>query len=127
MLNEQAKISDNQDPKLLANDITDKIEELKREVNYMINKIKYFRPKTTKKPATSETKANKTTTNEGGDDKKQKEDGEQQQQSENEGGEDQSKTNENEGGEGQSKFGENYFNENQDETTTTDKPGLYSF
>lgn len=119
MLNEQAKISDNQDPKLLANDITDKIEELKREVNYMINKIKYFRPKTTKKPATSETKANKTTTSEGGDDKKPKEDGEQQQQSE--------QQSENESGEDQSKFGENYFNDNQDETTTTDKPGHYSF
>ena len=45
MLNDQAKVADNEDPKLLSSDIADKADELKREVNYMLSKIKYFRPK----------------------------------------------------------------------------------
>jgi hypothetical protein len=65
MLNEQAKVADNEDPKLLSNDILDKMDELKREVNYLVSKIKYFKPKT-KKPTTTATddkKSNKTTSN----------------------------------------------------------------
>jgi hypothetical protein len=50
MLNEQAKLADHEQPKLLSADIHNKMEELKREVNYLLTKIKYFRPKTTKKP-----------------------------------------------------------------------------
>ncbi len=50
MLNEQAKLADHEHPKLLSIDIHNKMEELKREVNYLLTKIKYFRPKTTKKP-----------------------------------------------------------------------------
>ena len=50
MLNEQAKLADHEQPKLLSTDINNKMEELKREVNYLLTKIKYFRPKTTKKP-----------------------------------------------------------------------------
>jgi len=64
MINEQAKVSDNQNPKLLSTDIAEKTENLKREVGYLVTKIKYFRPKTTKKPPTvtpKPTAANKTT------------------------------------------------------------------
>lgn len=50
MINEQAKVPDNQTPKLLSTDVAEKIDGLKREVSYLVNKIKYFRPKTTKKP-----------------------------------------------------------------------------
>ena len=52
MINEQAKVPENQNPKLLSTDITEKTESLKREVGYLVTKIKYFRPKTTKKPVT---------------------------------------------------------------------------
>jgi len=61
MINEQAKVPENQNPKLLSTDITEKTESLKREVGYLVTKIKYFRPKTTKKPVTVKpTAANKT-------------------------------------------------------------------
>jgi len=60
MLNEQAKTADNEQPKLTSTDISDKIDALKREVNYLVSKIKYFRPKTTKKPPTAG-KANNST------------------------------------------------------------------
>jgi hypoxia up-regulated 1 len=59
MLNEQAKVAENEDPKLLSSDIQEKIDALKREVNYLVSKIKYFRPKT-KKPPTAEKQQNKT-------------------------------------------------------------------
>ena len=49
-MNEQAKVADNQQPKLLTNDISDKIDNLKREVSYLVTKIKYFRPPTKKPP-----------------------------------------------------------------------------
>ncbi|CAF0912064.1 unnamed protein product [Brachionus calyciflorus] len=59
MLNEQAKVADNEQPKLLSTDISDKIDELKREVSYLSSKIKYFRPK--KKPSTEEKNKKNTT------------------------------------------------------------------
>ena len=60
MLNEQAKVAENETPKLLSADISDRIDALKREVNYLVSKIKYFRPKTTKKPPTVKKPANST-------------------------------------------------------------------
>ena len=59
MLNEQAKVADNEQPKLLSTDIGDKMDELKREVSYLSSKIKYFRPK--KKPSTEEKNKKNTT------------------------------------------------------------------
>lgn len=51
MINEQAKVLDNQQPKLLSTDVQEKLDALRREVSYLVSKIKYFRPKT-KKPVT---------------------------------------------------------------------------
>jgi hypothetical protein len=113
MLNEQAKLSDNQDPKFLSNDINDKIEELKREVNYLISKIKYFRPKTTKKPATSEPKASNNNTNGTSSESEQtKPDGEN--------GSTEQTENNNNGGE-ESKFGEDFFDKKEDGTDNEKK------
>ena len=64
MLNEQAKVADNEQPKLLSSDIAEKAESLKREVSYLVTKIKYFRPKTTKKPASEEPAGKNQTKNE---------------------------------------------------------------
>ena len=50
MVQEQAKTPDNESPKLLSTDIADKSENLKREVGYLVTKIKYFRPPTKKTP-----------------------------------------------------------------------------
>jgi len=72
VLNEQAKVADHEDPKLLSSDIQDKVDSLKREVNYLVSKIKYFRPKTTKKPPTAETNTN-STKSDGDTDKKPEE------------------------------------------------------
>jgi hypothetical protein len=47
--NEQAALQDSDQPKLLTSDINDKGEALRREVNYLITKSKYFKPKTTTK------------------------------------------------------------------------------
>lgn len=69
MLNEQAKVSDNEQPKLLSTDISDKIDELKREIGYLSSKIKYFRPK--KKPVENTNKTNSTSNNETDDSEKQ--------------------------------------------------------
>jgi hypoxia up-regulated 1 len=64
MLNEQAKLAENEHPKLLSSDIADKIDALKREVNYLVSKIKYFKPKTTKRPPTiPKSKSNSTANN----------------------------------------------------------------
>lgn len=63
MIEEQSKTPDNETPKLLSTDITDKIESLKREVGYLVTKIKYFRPPTKKTPLKTDEKtktANKT-------------------------------------------------------------------
>lgn len=51
---EQALAKDNETPKMLCSDITDKAEALRREVGYLVTKIKYFRPPTTKKPPVKE-------------------------------------------------------------------------
>lgn len=59
LLNEQAKIADNEEPKLLLADINDKAENLKREVSYLVGKIKYFRPPTKKTPLKSDEKTAK--------------------------------------------------------------------
>lgn len=72
MLNEQAKVADNEAPKLLSADITDKIDALKREVNYMVTKIKYFKPKV-KKPAADKNKNATNTTETNGDGEKKQE------------------------------------------------------
>lgn len=89
MMNEQAKLPENEDPKLLSNDISDKMEELKREVNYLVSKIKYFRPKTTKKPPTAE-KSNSTSNSTSSDDGQQ-----QQEQPQTDDKNDESKDNNN--------------------------------
>lgn len=63
-LEEQHKLSKNQDVIVTVKDITDKMALLEREVNYLVNKMKYWRPK---KPKVEE-KKNKTeeaTTGEG--------------------------------------------------------------
>lgn len=106
MLNEQAKLSDNEDPKLLANDILDKTEELKREVNYLVSKIKYFKPKSTKKP---ETKAPESETGE-----KSQESGDESKsdQQQNGGGDDQQQ---------QQQQQEDFF-DTKDEQSSTDTP-----
>lgn len=54
-INEQAKLKDSDNPKLLASNIQDKIGALKREVQYLLTKIKYFRPKTTTTTTTTTT------------------------------------------------------------------------
>ena len=69
MLEEQSKTPDHEQPKLLTTDINEKIDGLKREVNYLITKAKYFKPKP-KKPATDANKANATKTE---NDKKEEE------------------------------------------------------
>ena len=61
MLAEQALLKDNETPKLLSADITDKAEALRREVGYLVTKIKYFRPPTKKTPLKDDKKTkNKT-------------------------------------------------------------------
>lgn len=50
MLDEQSKLAENESPKLTSADINDKIEALRREVGYLVTKIKYFRPPTKKTP-----------------------------------------------------------------------------
>ena len=73
MLAEQSQVPDYEQPKLLSIDINDKMDALKREINYLISKAKYFKPKPKKKPV-SETKetSNKTKTEEGEKDKEEK-------------------------------------------------------
>jgi hypoxia up-regulated 1 len=41
---EQAKVADNETPKLLSSDVQEKSDNLKREIGYLVTKIKYFRP-----------------------------------------------------------------------------------
>lgn len=63
---EQAKIADNENPKLLSSDVQEKTDNLKREIGYLVTKIKYFRPPVTKKPkiAKKSTASNGTASNE---------------------------------------------------------------
>jgi hypoxia up-regulated 1 len=51
ILNEQSKLKDYEQPKLLTSDLEEKADALKREINYLINKAKYFKPKTTTESA----------------------------------------------------------------------------
>uniref|UniRef100_A0A1I8AM22 Hypoxia up-regulated protein 1 n=1 Tax=Steinernema glaseri TaxID=37863 RepID=A0A1I8AM22_9BILA len=46
---EQEKLAVNQDPAMTIGDIKDKIKELDRELKYLLTKMKYHKPKTTKK------------------------------------------------------------------------------
>lgn len=71
MLNEQAKVTDREQPKLLSADISDKIDELKREIGYLTSKIKYYRPK--KKPSESTNNKTNGTSNSETDDSDKKE------------------------------------------------------
>ena len=64
MIEEQAKMPDYEQPKLLTTDINEKMDGLKREISYLINKAKYFRPKPKKKPESEKVKTNKTKTEE---------------------------------------------------------------
>ena len=73
-LNEQAKVKDSEDPKVLSAEIVEKSEALKKEVNYLVSKIKYFRPKTTKKPKTEKSTAEKTAAEPESETKKEGED-----------------------------------------------------
>jgi len=50
MVAEQANVPDNQNPKLLSTDIQEKADNLKREIGYLVTKIKYFRPPVKKPP-----------------------------------------------------------------------------
>jgi len=50
LIDEQSKIKVYEDPKLTSVDINDKIDAIKREVSYLVTKIKYFRPPTKKTP-----------------------------------------------------------------------------
>jgi hypothetical protein len=61
MINEQAKVSDNQQPKLLSTDVQEKIDALRREVGYLVSKVKYFRPKKPVTPKPSASSGNSTT------------------------------------------------------------------
>ena len=61
MIAEQSKVPDYEQPKLLTTDIADKIESLKREINYLITKAKYFKPKP-KKTVNENDKTNKNKT-----------------------------------------------------------------
>ncbi len=70
MIAEQAKAADNETPKLLSTDIQEKAENLKREVGYLVTKIKYFRPPTKKpepKAPKSEKKSNATVVDDEGE------------------------------------------------------------
>ena len=50
LIDEQSKIKEYEDPKLTSVDINDKIDAIKREVGFLVTKIKYFRPPTKKTP-----------------------------------------------------------------------------
>lgn len=117
MLNEQAKVADNENPKLLSRDVVDKMEELKREVNYLVSKIKYFRPKT-KKPSTDEkVKAKKNDTE--SEESKSKAESER---SDNQGESDQSEKPTNE-----DYFEKKSEGQEEDNTTTTPENGNFNF
>jgi hypothetical protein len=62
MVSEQAKVPDYEQPKLLTADISDKVDALKREINYMITKAKYFKPKPKKPTSADGNKGNQTKT-----------------------------------------------------------------
>jgi hypothetical protein len=53
MLTEQSKLGDDEHPKLLTSDLDEKADALKREISYLVNKAKYFKPKTTTQKSTT--------------------------------------------------------------------------
>ncbi|XP_053408991.1 hypoxia up-regulated protein 1-like isoform X2 [Mercenaria mercenaria] len=60
MIKEQSAIPDYEKPKLLIEDIAFKMQALDREVKYLINKAKTFKPKPKAKPAKNKTETNGT-------------------------------------------------------------------
>lgn len=62
MVKEQSAIPDYEKPKLVVEDIAFKMQALDREVKYLINKAKTFRPKPKTKPAKNKTETNNTKT-----------------------------------------------------------------
>ncbi|VDI13919.1 Hypothetical predicted protein [Mytilus galloprovincialis] len=62
MIEEQKKTPDSEKPKLLVEDIALKLQALDREVKYLINKAKNFKPKPKPKPKSNTTKTDGNTT-----------------------------------------------------------------
>ena len=62
MVKDQSALPDYEKPKLLVEDIAFKMQALDREVKYLINKAKTFRPKPKAKPAKNKTETNDTKT-----------------------------------------------------------------
>lgn len=60
LIDEQSKLKDYEEPKLTSVDVSDKIDALKREVSYLVTKIKYFRPPTKKTPLKNDEEKAKT-------------------------------------------------------------------
>ena len=57
MHEEQAKLAAHEMPKLLSKDIAQKASELDREVKYLLNKLKIFKPKKAKESTKSTSSA----------------------------------------------------------------------
>ncbi|CAC5426298.1 HYOU1 [Mytilus coruscus] len=62
MVEEQKKTPDSEKPKLLVEDVALKLQALDREVKYLINKAKNFKPKPKPKPKSNTTKTDGNTT-----------------------------------------------------------------
>lgn len=71
MIKEQSEMPDYEKPKLLLDDIATKMQSLDREVKYLINKAKTFKPKS--KPKVSKNKTEKSTNDTVIEDKDKKE------------------------------------------------------
>lgn len=76
MIQEQSALPDYEKPKLVVEDIALKMQALDREVKYLINKAKTFKPKT--KPKTAKNKTDSNATEEDSNDKKETSDTEDQ-------------------------------------------------
>ncbi|RUS70581.1 hypothetical protein EGW08_021660 [Elysia chlorotica] len=81
MLKQQDKLKDHEDPVLLVDEIAVKISALDREMRYLINKAKNYKPKPKPKPESKKTDSNATDEKTDGDDGK-KDDAEQSKKSE---------------------------------------------
>ncbi len=66
---EQSQLKDYEQPKLLTSDLDENSDALKREINYLINKAKYFKPKTTAEKKKSTTTKTTVTNNEESEEK----------------------------------------------------------
>jgi hypothetical protein len=121
MLNEQAKLADHEQPKLLSIDIHNKMEELKREVNYLLTKIKYFRPKTTKKPEPEPPKKSSNSTDSADQKSKDKEESTTNKKEEENGKSEDKSSSENEEFQNYEdpRFKDIFDKDNQEETATT--------